>query len=264
MRRCFGDVTPSTTVSRYRMGFPVPDERALFELLSLEAFQAGLSWRTILAKRDAFRRALAISTLMPLRALTRQTSNASWRTSASCAIGRRSRPQLAMRAPCCSCASPASRLSQSSGRIRGITAQATSGMERRPLNDTRGRSPRARAQNPRLSLPRPHNALRTHAGLRRGRRPPRRLPGTTRRRARTPSRRADLMVARGRIDDTTPVANTLAVIAHSPGDYERLGLSPTSIEPWEDGARTDDSPGTYECGTSTRISLTAPSWSSRS
>ncbi len=43
-----------------------------------------------------------------------------------------------------------------------------------------------------------------------------------------------------------PVANTLAVIAHSPGDYERLGMSPTSIEPWEDGARTDDSPGTYE------------------
>ena len=37
----------------------MPDERALFELLSLEAFQAGLSWRTILAKRDAFRRAFA-------------------------------------------------------------------------------------------------------------------------------------------------------------------------------------------------------------
>jgi hypothetical protein len=29
-------------------------------------------------------------------------------------------------------------------------------------------------------------------------------------------------------------------------DYKRLGLSPTSIEPWEDGARTDDSAGTYE------------------
>ena len=35
------------------------DERALFELLSLEAFQAGLSWRTILGKREAFRRAFA-------------------------------------------------------------------------------------------------------------------------------------------------------------------------------------------------------------
>jgi hypothetical protein len=42
------------------------------------------------------------------------------------------------------------------------------------------------------------------------------------------------------------MANKLAVTASSPADYERLGLSPTSIEPWEDGARTDDSPGTYE------------------
>ena len=40
-------------------GFPALDERALFERLSLEAFQAGLSWRTILAKRDSFRRAFA-------------------------------------------------------------------------------------------------------------------------------------------------------------------------------------------------------------
>jgi DNA-3-methyladenine glycosylase I len=40
-------------------GFPVLDERGLFERLSLEAFQSGLSWRTILAKRDAFRGAFA-------------------------------------------------------------------------------------------------------------------------------------------------------------------------------------------------------------
>jgi hypothetical protein len=35
-------------------------------------------------------------------------------------------------------------------------------------------------------------------------------------------------------------------MADSPADYERLGLSPTSIAAWEDGARTDDSAGTYE------------------
>jgi hypothetical protein len=35
-------------------------------------------------------------------------------------------------------------------------------------------------------------------------------------------------------------------MANDPKDYERLGLSSTSIEPWEDGARTDDSAGTYE------------------
>lgn len=40
-------------------GFPVDDDRRLFEKLSLEGFQAGLSWRTILTKRDNFRRAFA-------------------------------------------------------------------------------------------------------------------------------------------------------------------------------------------------------------
>ena len=38
-------------------GFPVADDRRLFEKLSLEGFQAGLSWRTILAKRENFRAA---------------------------------------------------------------------------------------------------------------------------------------------------------------------------------------------------------------
>ncbi|HWF25106.1 MAG TPA: DNA-3-methyladenine glycosylase I [Solirubrobacteraceae bacterium] len=40
-------------------GFPVSDDVRLFEKLSLEAFQAGLSWLTILRKREAFRRAFA-------------------------------------------------------------------------------------------------------------------------------------------------------------------------------------------------------------
>jgi DNA-3-methyladenine glycosylase I len=38
-------------------GFPVSDDYRLFEKLSLEAFQSGLSWRTILAKRENFRSA---------------------------------------------------------------------------------------------------------------------------------------------------------------------------------------------------------------
>ena len=38
-------------------GFPVGDDRRLFEKLSLECFQSGLSWRTILAKRENFRTA---------------------------------------------------------------------------------------------------------------------------------------------------------------------------------------------------------------
>jgi DNA-3-methyladenine glycosylase I len=40
-------------------GFPVADDRRLFEKLSLEAFQSGLSWRTILNKREAFRAGFA-------------------------------------------------------------------------------------------------------------------------------------------------------------------------------------------------------------
>jgi DNA-3-methyladenine glycosylase I len=40
-------------------GFPVADDRRLFEKLCLEGFQSGLSWRTILAKRKNFRAAFA-------------------------------------------------------------------------------------------------------------------------------------------------------------------------------------------------------------
>jgi DNA-3-methyladenine glycosylase I len=58
--RCFGEGDP--LLERYHdseWGFPVLDERGLFERMSLEAFQSGLSWRTILAKREAFRAAFA-------------------------------------------------------------------------------------------------------------------------------------------------------------------------------------------------------------
>jgi DNA-3-methyladenine glycosylase I len=40
-------------------GFPVADDTLLFEKICLEGFQAGLSWLTILRKREAFRRAFA-------------------------------------------------------------------------------------------------------------------------------------------------------------------------------------------------------------
>ena len=59
-RRCFGEGDP--LMERYHdeeWGMPVLDERGLFERISLEAFQSGLSWRTILNKREAFRVAFA-------------------------------------------------------------------------------------------------------------------------------------------------------------------------------------------------------------
>jgi DNA-3-methyladenine glycosylase I len=58
--RCFGDGDP--LYERYHdeeWGRPVHDERGLFERMSLEAFQSGLSWLTILRKREAFRAAFA-------------------------------------------------------------------------------------------------------------------------------------------------------------------------------------------------------------
>lgn len=49
--------TSSTTTPKW--GVPVHDDRAVFEKLCLEAFQAGLSWLTVLRKRAALRRAFA-------------------------------------------------------------------------------------------------------------------------------------------------------------------------------------------------------------
>jgi len=40
-------------------GVPIRDDRRLFELLCLEGAQAGLSWSTILHRRDGYRRAFA-------------------------------------------------------------------------------------------------------------------------------------------------------------------------------------------------------------
>jgi len=58
--RCFGDGNP--LYERYHdeeWGVPVRDEQGLFERISLEAFQSGLAWITILRKREAFRDAFA-------------------------------------------------------------------------------------------------------------------------------------------------------------------------------------------------------------
>jgi DNA-3-methyladenine glycosylase I len=58
--RCFGGSDPLYT--RYHdeeWGRPVVDERGLYERVSLEAFQSGLSWITILRKREAFRKGFA-------------------------------------------------------------------------------------------------------------------------------------------------------------------------------------------------------------
>ena len=58
--RCAWAASGSTDMLRYHdeeWGVPVHDDRTLFEFLILEGAQAGLSWSTILNKRDNYRRA---------------------------------------------------------------------------------------------------------------------------------------------------------------------------------------------------------------
>jgi DNA-3-methyladenine glycosylase I len=57
VKRCPWAARPGTMRDYHdtEWGAPVQDERGLFERLSLEGFQAGLSWSTILNKRDRFR-----------------------------------------------------------------------------------------------------------------------------------------------------------------------------------------------------------------
>jgi len=60
MPTCWGEVSP--LMAAYHddeWGVPLHGGRALFEKLMLDGFQAGLSWETVLRKRDAFARAFA-------------------------------------------------------------------------------------------------------------------------------------------------------------------------------------------------------------
>ena len=58
--RCFGDGDPLyADYHDTEWGVPVRGDRELYERVSLEAFQSGLSWLTILRKRPAFRAAFA-------------------------------------------------------------------------------------------------------------------------------------------------------------------------------------------------------------
>src|SRR5215510_14254865 len=60
LTRCFWATTPlSLAYHDEEWGVPSHDDQHLFELLTLEGAQAGLSWSTILNKRDGYRRAFA-------------------------------------------------------------------------------------------------------------------------------------------------------------------------------------------------------------
>ncbi len=95
MARCFGDGDP--LYERYHdeeWGCPVRGERALYERLVLEAFQSGLSWITILRKRENFRAAFAdFDPEVVARYGDARRRSACSATPASSATGRRSTPR---------------------------------------------------------------------------------------------------------------------------------------------------------------------------
>ncbi len=62
LKRCGWPVADDELYLKYHdeeWGVPVYDDRKIFEFLVLESFQAGLSWRTVLYKRENFRQAFA-------------------------------------------------------------------------------------------------------------------------------------------------------------------------------------------------------------
>ena len=77
--RCFGNTTLYKDYHDNEWGRPVHDDRKLFEMLILEGAQAGLSWETILKKRENYKaafddfepRKVAYTTTRRLRSLWR-------------------------------------------------------------------------------------------------------------------------------------------------------------------------------------------------
>jgi len=72
--RCpWASTEPNLSYHDLEWGVPVHDDRILFEFLTLEGAQAGLSWQTILKKRDNYRRAFrefdpsAVARFTPIR-----------------------------------------------------------------------------------------------------------------------------------------------------------------------------------------------------
>ena len=62
-KRCFGGQPGKEFYARYHdneWGIPVHDDQHLFEMLVLEGAQAGLSWETILKRREGYRKNLQL------------------------------------------------------------------------------------------------------------------------------------------------------------------------------------------------------------
>ena len=164
-------------------GLPVTDDVRLFEKLALEGFQAGLSWLTILRKREAFRRAFAGFDFHEVarfgeRDVERLLGDAS-------IVRHRGKIESTVNN-----ARRALELVEAEGSLAAFVWRFEPDRAMRPERVTHeallGRSPHGRvtraregAQAPRLDVRRPDDGLRVHAGDGPRRRPPRGLRRTS-------------------------------------------------------------------------------------
>ena len=162
-------------------GFPVDDDRRLFEKLCLEGFQAGLSWLTILNKREAFRRAFAGLRRRARRALRRRATSTRLLGDAGIVRHRgkiestinNARRVLELRDEFGSLAAYVWRFEPApASRPKRMTLAALQALRPSRRGDGAVEGPEAA----RLELRRADHGLRLHAGDGPGQRPPRRLP----------------------------------------------------------------------------------------
>ena len=159
-------------------GVPVHDDRALFEFLTLEGAQAGLSWQTILNKRDAYREAFArfdparvarfdrrrIEALLRDPGIVRNRLKIESTVSNARAVLEVQKRIRQPRPLICGLSSAARRSSTAADRAALVPAST-------PVSDAHVQG----AQAARLSLRRLDDLLRVHAGDGHGQRPPDRL-----------------------------------------------------------------------------------------
>ena len=158
-------------------GVPLHNDRALFELLTLEGAQAGLSWRTVLHRRQGYREVFDGFDLERIAAYTPADIEA-----------RRADPRIIRnRAKIQATVGNAQAALRAIGELGSLDALVWSFVDGHPLRNafqsmddppSRNRGfPRLepRPQTPRLQIRRPHHLLRLHAGRRPGQRPSRDL-----------------------------------------------------------------------------------------
>ena len=176
--RCFGDGDPLYEAYHdTEWGIPVRGERELYERVSLEAFQSGLAWITILRKRPAFRAAFA--GFDPERVAGFTADDVALLLADAGIVRNRAKIEATI-----ANARAVLGLWKRGETLSGLFwAHAPAvGAERRPLSwadvPTQRRVPRAGegAQGRRLPVRRADHRVRVHAGVRPGRRPPGQLP----------------------------------------------------------------------------------------